>query len=324
MRIPTATSAKVLFLSDRTCCVCREGGRPVQIHHLDEDNFNDRIENLAVLCLECHALTQLQGGFHRRLDAEQVRLYRSDWYDRLAAQRANEKDEGARKHPPMDAELIAGIADRLRDNGQWELLARLFDTAGHPELRNKYIVRALEQPGMAFSSRVFWRVMLDKNSVSAGEIRQAVEQLLGDAEYATVARLLHALGCAAEALRAYCIGIQQKLAHGETFHAASLARELADRGLSARLFEAEYLRHKSRDDLWWQTRCLQEMGDEEQLKALIFSRKAEIENGSDELLKLELYRALGDWRRFREKAKLIFGEACQVAANVTRLGGLGI
>ncbi len=80
IEIPERVAAKVLFLSDRTCCVCRTPRRPVQIHHLDEDPSNCVEENLVVLCLECHRDTQLRGGFDRKLDAQQLILYRSDWH----------------------------------------------------------------------------------------------------------------------------------------------------------------------------------------------------------------------------------------------------
>jgi hypothetical protein len=79
--IPADIAAKALFLSDRTCCVCREHGRPVTIHHIDDDPSNGDIENLAILCLDCHRDTQLRGGFDRKLDAYQIRLYRDRWQD---------------------------------------------------------------------------------------------------------------------------------------------------------------------------------------------------------------------------------------------------
>ena len=80
--IPGPLAAKALFLSDRTCCVCRVKGKSVQVHHIDEDPANNRIENLAVLCLECHTETQMSGDFRRKLDAEQVILYRNDGSER--------------------------------------------------------------------------------------------------------------------------------------------------------------------------------------------------------------------------------------------------
>jgi hypothetical protein len=40
VEIPAEIAARVLFLSDRTCCVCRVIRKPVQIHHMDEDPSN--------------------------------------------------------------------------------------------------------------------------------------------------------------------------------------------------------------------------------------------------------------------------------------------
>lgn len=85
--IPQETAAQVLFESDRTCCVCRQSGKGVQIHHMDGDPSNNSTDNLAVLCLECHHLTQTRGGFDRKLDAAQVALYKKDWVTRVAAKR---------------------------------------------------------------------------------------------------------------------------------------------------------------------------------------------------------------------------------------------
>ncbi len=56
-----------MFASDSTCCVCRERGKAVQVHHIDEDPSNNTPANLAVLCLECHNQTQVSGGFGRKL-----------------------------------------------------------------------------------------------------------------------------------------------------------------------------------------------------------------------------------------------------------------
>jgi hypothetical protein len=39
--IPDYVAAEVLFLHDRTCCVCHIKGRKIQIHHLDEDPSNN-------------------------------------------------------------------------------------------------------------------------------------------------------------------------------------------------------------------------------------------------------------------------------------------
>lgn len=79
--IPAEVAARVLFLSDRTCCVCREQRKPIQIHHLDEDPSNSAEQNLAVMCFDCHHDTQIRGGFGRQLNAHQILLYRQDWHE---------------------------------------------------------------------------------------------------------------------------------------------------------------------------------------------------------------------------------------------------
>ena len=79
--IPEDLAADVLLAADRTCCVCRENGKAVQIHHIDGDPSNNTLENLVVLCLEHHNQTQIKGGFGRKLDAAQVTRYRDKWLE---------------------------------------------------------------------------------------------------------------------------------------------------------------------------------------------------------------------------------------------------
>src|SRR5450759_2549671 len=85
--IPDAIAAKVLFDADHTCCVCRDRGRPIQIHHIDENSSNNNEENLSVVCLICHDKTQIRGGFGRKLNADLVLKYRQDWLERVRKRR---------------------------------------------------------------------------------------------------------------------------------------------------------------------------------------------------------------------------------------------
>jgi hypothetical protein len=104
--IPRDVAAQVLFASDRTCCVCNVSGLQLQIHHIDGDPSNHDAANLAVMCLQDHALTEVRGGFGRRLEAEQVRTYRDDWLRRVkerrerADQAAVEALASVRAQPP--------------------------------------------------------------------------------------------------------------------------------------------------------------------------------------------------------------------------------
>ena len=59
--IPKDIADKVMFNHNNTCCVCRIPNKETQIHHIDENPANNDIDNLAVLCLECHNKTQITG-----------------------------------------------------------------------------------------------------------------------------------------------------------------------------------------------------------------------------------------------------------------------
>lgn len=96
IRVPAEVAAEVLFKSDFTCCVCRENGKAVQIHHIDEDPSNGNPQNLAVLCLECHNKTQIKGGFGKNLGAEEVITYRKDWLTRVQDRRDKADELAAR------------------------------------------------------------------------------------------------------------------------------------------------------------------------------------------------------------------------------------
>ncbi len=85
--IPADIAAEVMFNSDSTCCICRERGKAVQIHHIDEDPSNNSLDNLSVLCLHCHNDTQVKGGFGRKLNAPLVTKYRDEWLSRVALRR---------------------------------------------------------------------------------------------------------------------------------------------------------------------------------------------------------------------------------------------
>ncbi len=86
--IPEDIAAEILFLSDRTCCVCNVRGKQVQIHHIDEKPANNSIDNLSILCFECHNQTMIKGGFGRKLESNQIIKYRSEWLDRVKNRKA--------------------------------------------------------------------------------------------------------------------------------------------------------------------------------------------------------------------------------------------
>jgi len=118
LSIPPEVAAKVLFLSDRTCCVCHTKGKPIQIHHIDGNPSNNDINNLALLCLDCHNETQISGGFHRKLDADQIKIYRDDRMNLVGRERALmlSIDKLGQKEKTLELELATSLAEIYEQN----------------------------------------------------------------------------------------------------------------------------------------------------------------------------------------------------------------
>ncbi|HWZ22027.1 MAG TPA: HNH endonuclease signature motif containing protein [Cytophagaceae bacterium] len=87
VKIPEDIQVEVLYSSDRTCCVCNERGKAIQIHHIDDEPSNNKIENLVVLCLYCHDDAHIVGGSGKKLNSSQVIKYRDEWIMRVKKRR---------------------------------------------------------------------------------------------------------------------------------------------------------------------------------------------------------------------------------------------
>lgn len=113
--------ARVLFDHDRKCCVCREcSGKHIQIHHIDGNHDNNDVDNLSVLCLDCHTETQLKGGFGRKLSPEELKLYRDDWVATVRDTRRHRPTAGKPKCPLLSSppsDPLAQFLDQFTTQG---------------------------------------------------------------------------------------------------------------------------------------------------------------------------------------------------------------
>jgi hypothetical protein len=107
--------AAILVAADRTCCVCRIGGPPIQLHHIDEDRSNADPDNFAVLCVGCHDETLRRGGFGRQLNAAQIRRYRDEWNLAIADRLQRAGRESAAGAPVIGAPPVRvdDVIDRV-------------------------------------------------------------------------------------------------------------------------------------------------------------------------------------------------------------------
>lgn len=78
-KLDEVVSDVVLFECDKTCCICRDGSRPVQVHHIDGTHSNNDPSNLTVVCTLCHQRVHAKIPFSRELTPGLVRLYDKTW-----------------------------------------------------------------------------------------------------------------------------------------------------------------------------------------------------------------------------------------------------
>ncbi|MBD9360425.1 HNH endonuclease signature motif containing protein [Methylomonas fluvii] len=297
IEIPPEVAAQVLFSSDRTCCVCRTKGKPVQIHHIDDNPSHNVEQNLSVLCFDCHRETQIRGGFDRKLDANQVILYRNDWIRTIAASRATSEvnRELDQDGDALDIELITSIAEIYRENEQFELLAVHYNAIGNVELRDKYVELALNDAPSDDSifylrATIQGRPDLIPQSVVDRHLATYVDRENAEQH----ARALFAIERRLDAAVEYIRGVNQSLQEGNWFSAAYYLREFNEGQLVDELLIAAYRKASDEGSLWWQVRALQELGWESELKELILSKKEDITSSKDVLLLELLAESEGD------------------------------
>jgi hypothetical protein len=81
---PTSTQRKRLLKRNaHRCCVCKEAGVGLELHHIDGDPSNTIDENLAVLCVRDHDLHHRPIAYdlvkHTELGSEKLRKYKASW-----------------------------------------------------------------------------------------------------------------------------------------------------------------------------------------------------------------------------------------------------
>lgn len=291
--IPPTISAQVLFLSDRTCCVCRKKGKYIQIHHLDEKPDNYDINNLAILCLECHTDTQIKGGFHRKLDSHQIQLYRDDWYRIVAKQRVTESEDETIKMPNKRAEMIQLYKESRNDFA----LATIYNEFKNIKLRDKHIENILSKTSDP-DSIIYYRSMQKRlDLIPKAIIKNEIKRLTKEKSWHNLGRLYYHIHQFEKASEYYVKSIQESIKKGNLFSTAFYIKEINEL-LVDELFKIELKKAKEKNDIWWQMRCLQELGLQSKIKELLIKNKKRIKKSDDIDLKREYALVTGDYKKF--------------------------
>jgi hypothetical protein len=317
VEIPRAIEAQVQFASDRICCVCRIKGKPIQIHHIDDNPANNEIKNLAVLCLECHDETQIRGGFGRKLNADQVILYRDDWLIQVAKTRAANFDRLATadlQDQSINVELATSLAEIYREREEYELLAMHYLGIGNDELRDKYIDLAIKQ-GMDDEGIIFFRSTQHRLDLIPEKVKsRRIKKLQDQGDWFSLGRLYRAFEEYQVAAQATCKGVVEAIEKGNVFTAAFHLKEMVTEGTLDYLFIDEMHQSEEENDLWWQYRCLVELEWDEEAKQFLLDHQKEIEELDEPEFNEVLALALKDKQRYIELRK---EEAQSLSARLT-------
>lgn len=284
--------------------MCRESRKAVQIHHIDEDPSNNDARNLAALCFDCHRETQISGGFDRKLDAEQVALYRDDWHQTVAAQRASMSERadpsGETIDPSRDVNLLTSLIEYHKEQGNNADLARLYARIGNEELRDKYVELAIENSDNP-REVLFNRRLQGRLDEVPSDIVETVLAEIAETDWTAHAWLLLDLGRDVEAA---AVTLRQLMEDGvgesNWFMTAWYMKHLVP-VISHRLFILALREAVENDDLLWQLRALQELGWDTEVKAFLLSHSSEVEQLDDPHLLRELAAARGDIDSYREQ-----------------------
>ena len=90
--IPSSIEIEVLTQSARRCCICfglyhKFDVVKGQIAHLDQDNTNNKLDNLAFLCLDCHDEYDSKTSQSKGLMQQEVKQYRKLLYQEISSLR---------------------------------------------------------------------------------------------------------------------------------------------------------------------------------------------------------------------------------------------
>lgn len=306
VEVPGPLRAQVLFASDRTCCKCRDKHKGVQIHHIDENPANNVFENLAVLCLECHNETQIRGGFHQKLDAEQIILYRDNWLAQVSKQRASSFErlpENEREDQRVDLVLATSLVEIYREREEYELLAMHYLVIGNNELRDKYIELAIKQ-GMDDEGIIFFRSEQDRLDLVPEEVKNRQIKRLEDREdWLLLGRLYRTLKEYQLSVQVTCKGVIKELEEGNIFSAAYSLKEMNKERVVEQLFIDALEKAHERNDLWWQYRAFQELEWDDEAMEFLLEHREEIEEAGEPHFLVQLAIALGDEQQYIEMRK---------------------
>jgi hypothetical protein len=246
------------------------------------------------------------GGFGRKLNAEQIVLYRNDWLNKVAENRASYEmnlNKAEREQTTEYIQYITSLTEIYKENEQYELLAMQYSTIGNEELRDKYIELAIEN-NQSDETIIYLRSLQNKTELIPEDVRERVcADLTNNKNWTQRARFYLNFNRKLEAAKDYIRGILESLDNNNYFTAAFYLKELNQEKLGCHLFELALEEAAKEGDLWWQIRALEELGWYSEIDELVLKNARKIEELGDLSLLSKLESARGNSKKVLEIEK---------------------
>lgn len=274
--IPKEVANIALFLSNRSCCVCRTPGRAIQLHHLDGNRNNHKLDNLAVLCLQCHDETLLKGGFGRKLNSGLIKLYRNELYlenkrrfelipnlkNIFTEIEVSKKQQITKNTQSLDDYMFYITIDMCYENEYWGLLAFEYNIINQKELAKKYANKSIEKAIInedwieVITTKIF---IFGTEDIEPDLIEKAADMYLKQENYCDLARLYQELGYSEETLIYYNKGIEKFIKEKNWFSAGFYLRESGNIDKAKIFFNKALKSYLDKVDVFWILRSYEEL-----------------------------------------------------------------
>lgn len=157
VKITKKQEAEVLFLNRHTCCICHEKNKDVQIHHIDGNNSNNKIRNLAILCLDCHSKVTGTRGLGKSYSILEVKRYKQEWENIVKKKYEFPSTMRAKPIPKIEKQLFIFEIKRLIyemlsvKDSQKTILERNFEALWHISILEGLQKEIVEHLSYAFA-----------------------------------------------------------------------------------------------------------------------------------------------------------------------------
>lgn len=136
--IPLSTQRSVMAKNLKVCCVCKERGLGINLHHIDGNPKNNNEDNIAVLCIREHDQHHRPNAYdkskHLELGADKIKEFKQEWEETVVDCKTENPNVIAVVNVYGSSESIHSVRFLLQNNNSKIIYERIYHLlTGTPE-----------------------------------------------------------------------------------------------------------------------------------------------------------------------------------------------